>query len=112
MLTLRRDTKRGSLACKEIPLRSNCPGHDHEQKRIQGTMQTTQAHSHAEVHIETLRNFQRQQKVMHEVKAAARAEAHNKNNKVQRARSNVKSPVSVRAIQVPDDRGVTRYCHH
>lgn len=95
MLTLRRDAKRASFACKEVAFGSDSPGHEHEQIRIQSAMQATQTHGHAEVNVKTLRGADRQQNVMHKMKTAARAEAQNENSEVKRASSDIKSPVSV-----------------
>lgn len=80
MLTLSRDAKRASFACKKVAFVSNSPGHDREQKRIQSAMQATQTHGHAEVDVETLCSANRQQDVMHKIKTAAWAEAQDKNN--------------------------------
>lgn len=86
---------RTSFARKEVAFGSDSPGHEHEQIWIQSTMQATQTHGHAEVDVKTLRRADRQQNVMHEMKAAARAEAQNEDNEVKRASSDIKSPVLV-----------------
>lgn len=84
-----------SFACKEVAFGSDSPGHEHEQIRIQSAMQATQTHSHTEVDVKTLCKADRKHDIMHEMKAAARAEAQNKDNEVKRASSDIKSPVLV-----------------
>lgn len=49
---------------------------------------------------------------MHKMKAAARAEANEEDDEVKSAGSDVEGPVLVRAIEVPDDRSVTRHHQH
>lgn len=101
-MQLGRNAERLSFAREEVAFGSNGPGHESEQKRIQSAMKATQAHGHAEVHVETLSTAGREQNVMHEMKAAARAEANEEDDEVKSASSNIKGPVPVRAIEVPD----------